>query len=205
MHLFRPEQRVVSSAKQIHGCFSDTWKTKCNFEETWRFWEWHLRQWFHRFLAYFVSLAQPKQNSTKKPTKDKTASPKVKYCIWNQHSSGSGISFSTLAQIRTTETLHNCGFSMSGTHIISFIFLYFESEVFWIISSLRFGPSSRRLRVRSLLWLDLLHFACTRESLNLRWQSTKVWNSEIESVMRKMNGCSAALCSLGLSSGGKEP
>lgn len=141
----------------------------------------------------------------KKLAKDKTASPKVKYCIWNQHSSGSGISFSTLAQIMTTETLHNCGFSMSGTHIISFIFLYFESKVFWIIESLRFGPSSRRLRVRSLLWLDLLHFACTRESLNLRWQSTKVWNSEIESGMRKMNGYSAALCSLGLSSGGKEP
>lgn len=163
---------------------------------------------FHRFLVYLVSLAQPKPNSTKNPLRTKlidvflplkwnTVLKSTWLWIWHYF-----FLFSTDQDKRNVTQLGF--FHVRSTYKFLYIPLFWTKSILNYLIS-RFGPSSRRLGVRSLLWLDWLNFAYTRESLNLRWQSTKVWNSGTESGMRKMNECSAALCSLGLSNGGKEP
>lgn len=129
---------------------------------------------------------------------------KVKYCYGNQHSSRSGISFSSLTLIimKFGQVTHYTVVAFSCQEHTSVPLYRFSLNVVFL--GLGLHPRDFRPNL-SLLWLDLLHFACTRESLNLRWQNTKVRNSETESATRKTNGYSAALCSLGLSSGGKKP
>lgn len=134
----------------------------------------------------------------------------MKYCNGNQHSSRSGIRFSSLTQIimkfgqvkRYVVVAFPCQEHIS-VPLYCFILNARFSELFLPLG-LALHPRDFRPNL-SLLWLNLLHFACTGESLNLRWQNTEVWNPETESGMKKTNGHSTALCSLGLSSGGKKP
>lgn len=134
----------------------------------------------------------------------------MKYCNGNQHSSRSSISFSSSTQIIMkfgqvkcyTVVAFPC-WEHTSVPLYHFILNAKFSELFLLLG---LGLHPRYFRPNlSLLWLHLFHFVCTRESLNLRWQNTEVWNSETESGMRKTNGHSAALCLLGLSSGGKKP